>query len=74
MYCFVIEDEKKIPIKTRPETLQPPKSEPMPQESSTVQVPDMDIANEFFTPKATQESIEVTSDDFDHLYIYSADV
>lgn len=32
----------------------------------------MDDAAAFFTPTATREDIEVTSDDFDHIFIESA--
>lgn len=43
-------------------------------EGNVVQVPDMDDAAEFFAPQSTQEEIEVTSEDFDHLFVYSADM
>lgn len=41
-------------------------------ETKVIQVPDMDDAAAFFTPTATREDIEVTSDDFDHIFIESA--
>ena len=37
-------------------------------DTKVIQVPDQDDAAEFFTPTATQEDIEVTSEDFDHIF------
>lgn len=71
------EDGKRTPVKVRPESLQVPKMEKEPGakvEGNVVQVPDMDDAAEFFAPQSTQEEIEVTSEDFDHLFVYSADM
>ena len=43
-------------------------------DTKVIQVPDQDDAAEFFTPTATQEDIEVTSEDFDHIFIESANM
>ena len=42
--------------------------------TAVIQVPDQDDAAEFFRPTSTQENIEVTDEDFDHIFIESSNV
>ena len=68
-------EDAKTPIRRRPESSSSKAAvEDNSEESkpTVVQVPEMDDVAEFFTPQSTQDNIEVTSDDFDHLFVYSA--
>ena len=70
---YYTEDAKTPVSKARPASAATtPKKPEAKVETTVVQVPDMDDAASFFTPTAKQEDIEVTSDDFDHIFIESA--
>ena len=73
MTTYYTEDAKTPVSKARPASAATtPKKPEAKVETTVVQVPDMDDAASFFTPTAKQEDIEVTSDDFDHIFIESA--
>lgn len=74
---FVIEDDKTAVKTTRPVSMLTPKgAEKVIQvtETNVIQVPDQDDTEAFFASTSTPENIEVTVDDFDHIFLESANL
>ncbi|XP_067938256.1 supervillin-like [Watersipora subatra] len=65
----------KSPVKKSQSTLATSKAEtPKVTETAVVRVPEQDDAAEFFALSSTQEDIDVSADDFDHIFMDSGKV
>lgn len=61
-------------ISKRPGSTKSKEETATPAAAVVVKVPDQDDAEDFFTPTATVEYVEVTSEDFDDIFFDSANL